>query len=201
MFAEQIIERCKCVSGDMSFTLSQFASVNYTVCGNQTSPVDGSLSMTLEGFLGLFCSYSLELDVVSCNEQCLWPCFEYQYDTSSTQSHQWPHIAYQLAFYDIYIKNRTYADKFDAYEDISVALKNGAISTVGNSRLVVRSISEKNYSRLTSRHISNCWYSAEAIDSSESLLSLNIISIYYCNDLARTQIHVHRKIYDNVELN
>ena len=132
MTVVQIIEGCKCVSGDMSFTKSQFTSVNYTACANQTSHVDGSLSPYPDGFLSLLCEFNLEVDVESCNDQCDWPCVERVYDTSSTQSNPWPHLNYQLAFHDIYIRNKTYADKFSAYEDISIALQNGSISEVGD---------------------------------------------------------------------
>jgi len=114
----QIIKECACVSNDMTFTRSQFASVDYKACGNQTSPEDGSLSMNYEGFKDVHCLYSFRQDVVSCNEQCDLPCSEYVYQASSSQSSDWPDVVNQLAFYIQYIREKPYADKFAAYADV-----------------------------------------------------------------------------------
>jgi len=132
---EQIIDECSCVSSQLSFTSIQLQAVNYNVCGNLTSPVDGSLpgntDHDLSGFRSLSCLKDVHLDWDSCEEQCDWPCFEYAYDATSTQSNDWPHVGYHIAFYDERIKDKPYADKFAVYGAISEALAKKEISEVG----------------------------------------------------------------------
>jgi Amiloride-sensitive sodium channel len=133
----QILRQCNCVSSYFTFTDEQMRSVNYTVCGNQTSASDsgdGSNSgdvNELNGFRDLFCSYNITFDADACQSQCRNPCAENIYDVSVSTSGPWPDLHYQKAFYDNYIKDKELlADEFSVYKDI---VDNGSLTSASLS--------------------------------------------------------------------
>lgn len=127
----QVIEQCRCLSRYFKYTDEQLRSVNYTICGNQTSAgSSGSATEELKGFRDLECSNTVYYDEELCDNQCPPACNEYSYDTRVSTSGLWPSISYQLAFYSAYIDGQEFTNKFSAYKTILDALNEGNITEV-----------------------------------------------------------------------
>jgi hypothetical protein len=135
-----VIQQCRCVSGDFAFTTSQLRSVNYTICGNQSSNTEGTVQRSnktspLNGFLDMLCAFNVSVNDedsadMSCDEQCWYSCTENLYDIGISTSGPWPDPCYQRAFFQDYIEDRWFADKFSIYKNISEMFDSGLLSLV-----------------------------------------------------------------------
>jgi len=118
----QVIKHCGCLDHFEFFTDVELRIANYTFCVNITQHLQNSEMYTEHGvFTEIFwrvlnCSlYFVPVQVIC---DCPVPCHQTQYDVTSSSS-LWPNIHYNLAFYDVYIRNDDrYREKFMAYENI-----------------------------------------------------------------------------------
>src|SRR6218665_162369 len=118
----QVIKHCGCLDNFEFFTDAEFQMGNYTFCVNVTKLLENPQMYTeYGGFTNLLwkvlnCSWYFVPTEDTCD--CPVPCYETQYDVTSSSAH-WPNIHYYLAFYDIYIRNDDrYREKFMAYEKV-----------------------------------------------------------------------------------
>ena len=107
-FQQLIRNNCGCVSGSK---LSIHAMRhNYTFCGDQIAGDPREIIVNVNAMLECFDSIP--------ETECPNPCVEEIYDIKLYRSH-WPHAAYQMSFYNEYIKNQPYSQDFAVYENIS----------------------------------------------------------------------------------
>jgi hypothetical protein len=129
----QFIQSCGCINPFYAVTEEQLRSVNYSVCGNLTavSSDDGDLKVSEEWklFSDIYCLIITALPG-TCSKQCPYPCTERDYSIATTASGPWPHPAYQLSFYANFIQSSVFADRFEEYESVVVALQDNVITTV-----------------------------------------------------------------------
>ena len=98
----QILEKCGCITGSR---LSLYPMrQNVTLCGNQRS------LNALEVFK--YTARMLECIANIPEQTCPTDCSEDHYDIMISRS-KWPHNSYHLAFYDEYIKGKTFAKWFE----------------------------------------------------------------------------------------
>ena len=122
----------------MTHTSAQLRSVNNTLCETAQTSTTGRIGGVEElyGFRNLLCLWeNRDLLIDKYNRQfdseCHRPCSEYMYDTSVSATSQWPTTSNQRQFYESYIADMPYADKFSSYKDIFELVDNGTISLVG----------------------------------------------------------------------
>ena len=133
---EEVVNTCGCLSGFHQFTENQRIHVGGRVCGNQslneiwkdmvkTPNWTNNMSVWLtgpkavRGVNEIICLWhGIDYDMDHCRDQCLLPCKEYTY-SSSTSPASWPHVYFHKAFYEEYIKGKEdLKRKFIAYERI-----------------------------------------------------------------------------------
>ena len=132
---QQTIEKCGCLSSDLSFSTEQLKRANYTMCRNQTwleydetNPT--SSSNELNAIRQLVCLYETDLSFKECIRECKPPCKELEYSTTNSHSSPWPHTSHHLAFYKEYIAKDDYKDNFADYAEINDNLAKNIISKV-----------------------------------------------------------------------
>jgi hypothetical protein len=107
--------------------------VNNTLCGNKTSTNSDNTTTSdpLKAFGDLYSLlFNVSIDFDSCINSCSPPCVEYAYDTSVSTSGPSPSVGYQKAFYESYIADTSFADKFSDYKGIIDAFDAKSISEV-----------------------------------------------------------------------
>ena len=77
---------------------------------------------TSDGVRNLLCSLVVNVPWDECNQQCLRPCRENVYDIFVSSPASWPQKSYYNAFYDKYIKDTHFADKFHKYARETVSI-------------------------------------------------------------------------------
>ena len=108
-FQKDLRDKCDCVTGTKLSTPTMRHNVSF--CGQVEDPLD------------VFTNLKYLEDVIDCFNSilpttCPMPCLQDRYDMTLYRS-DWPHPAYQLAFYDEHIKDKPYAQDFAVYENIS----------------------------------------------------------------------------------
>jgi hypothetical protein len=141
---QQTIEKCGCLSSDLSYDTEQLKRTNYTMCRNQTwleynetNPTSPYNQLNeVAAFNRVLCMYNTNLSYNDCIERCPPSCQTLHYFTTNSHSNPWPHISRHLAFYDQYIKGTNYSDNFAEYAEINNNLKQKVISKVSLSDLL-----------------------------------------------------------------
>lgn len=136
-FIAKAIEKCRCIDPQNFFTNEQLRSVNYTVCGNQTSSSLDELTQAgddLRGFRDLHCLATMSRNHTLNCKHCRRPCFERLYLTSVSASGPWPNPVFQLDFYRRFIRRSKFSDRFRQYGDINSAVENRSMESVSENK-------------------------------------------------------------------
>lgn len=118
----QVLDACGCLDPLEYFMDDELEMNNYTFCTNFSQLLQDSTQYLANGIItddfwnltDCFFLFIPNEDLCDCPIRCS----EIQYELTSSVV-RWPHIYYQLAFYDVYLRNdNRYTAKFASYEKI-----------------------------------------------------------------------------------
>ena len=140
LLQEAVVDACNCISSELCVLPLDYSLEELHFCGANFESSERELE--------IMCQKNATIDTfVNVTEECIVLCNETQHSLTVTSS-PWPAETAQLSFYENFIRHKSYAKYFTAYENIYLQYRDTSDAHKALAQLDKVSLIEKNFAKV-----------------------------------------------------